>query len=84
VDRQYGYCYDEGCRAGVLEYEAGTLVLDVVDPRTQRVIWRGWAQGSVEDILHDQDRMARRIREGVRRMLERLPATLQAVRSDGR
>jgi uncharacterized protein DUF4136 len=84
VDRQHGYCYDEDCRAGVLEYEAGTLVLDVVDPRTQRVIWRGWAQGSVEEFLHDQDRMARRIQEGVRRMLERLPAKLQAVRSDGR
>ena len=34
VDREYGYCYDEDCRARVIEYEAGTLVLDIVDTRT--------------------------------------------------
>jgi hypothetical protein len=76
VDRQYGYCYDEDCQARVTEYEAGTLVLDIVDTRTNRVIWRGWSQGSVEDILHNEDRMARRIREGVTRMLERFPGRL--------
>jgi Domain of unknown function (DUF4136) len=76
VDHQYGYCYEEDCRARVIEYEAGTLVLDIVDTRTNQVIWRGWSQGSVQDILHDQDRMARRIREGVSRMLARLPGRL--------
>src|SRR5688572_11933126 len=34
ADQQYGYCYDEGCSVRVMEYEAGTLVLDLVDPRT--------------------------------------------------
>ena len=29
-------------------YEAGTLLLDFVDTRTNRVVWRGWAEGSVE------------------------------------
>jgi hypothetical protein len=76
VDAEHGYCYDEGCRAGVIEYEAGTLVLDIVDSRTNKVIWRGWAQGSVGDTLHNQDRMAQRIREGVRRMFERFPGQL--------
>ena len=51
LDREYGYCYDDDCRAGVIEYEAGTLVLDIVDTRTNRVIWRGWAQDSVEGVL---------------------------------
>ena len=73
VDRDYGYCYDNDCRARVIEYEAGTLVLDIVDTRTNRVIWRGWAQDSVEDVLDNEDRMARKINEAVRRMLERLP-----------
>lgn len=76
VDHDYGYCYDEDCRARVIEFEAGTLVLDIVDPKTNRVIWRGWVQGSVEEILHDQDKMARRIREGVARMLRKLPGRL--------
>ena len=51
-------------------------MLDIVDTRTDRVIWRGWAQDSVEDILDNQDRMARKINEAVRRMLERLPRSL--------
>ncbi len=76
VDREYGYCYDKDCQARVIEYEAGTLVLDIVEARTSRVIWRGWAQDSVEGVLDNRDRMARKIDEAVRRMLERLPRRL--------
>ena len=73
ADREHGYCYDDDCNVRVTDYEAGTLVLDIVDTRTNRVIWRGWAQDSVEDVLNNQDRMARKIDEAVRRMLARLP-----------
>jgi hypothetical protein len=75
VDRQYGYCYEGDCDVRVVEYEAGTLVLDVVDTRTNRVIWRGWAQDSVEGVLDNEDRMARQIHEAVTRMMERFPRT---------
>jgi hypothetical protein len=76
VDRDHGYCYDDDCKARVTDYEAGTLVLDLVDTRTNRVIWRGWAQDTVEDVLNNQDRMAKKIDEAVRRMLARLPSAL--------
>lgn len=76
VDRERGYCYDDDCQARVIEYEAGTLVLDIVDVRTNRVIWRGWAQDSVEGVLDNQDRMERLINEAVTRMLARLPPRL--------
>jgi hypothetical protein len=76
VDRDRGYCYDDDCKARVTDYEAGTLVLDLVDTRTNRVIWRGWAQDTVEDVLNNQDRMAKKIDEAVRRMLARLPSGL--------
>jgi len=76
VDREYGDCYDEDCKARVVAYEAGTLVLDIVDTRTNNVIWRGWAQDSVEDVLDNGDRMARKIDEAVTRMLARLPPRL--------
>ena len=76
VDREHGYCYDEDCKATVVDYEAGTLVLDVVDAHTNRLIWRGWAQKSVEDMLKNRDRMAQRIDEAVMRMLARLPPGL--------
>ena len=73
IDREYGYCYVEECQPRVIEFEAGTLVLDVVDARTSRVIWRGWAQDTVSELLDDPDRMAAKIDEAVSRMLERLP-----------
>ena len=76
MDREHGYCYDEECRTWVVDYEAGTLVLDLVDTRTNRVIWRGWAQDSVEDMLNDRDRMAKKIDQAVTQMLALLPPKL--------
>jgi hypothetical protein len=76
TDRGYGYCSAGDCPADVVEYEAGTLVLDVIDPRTNRLIWRGWAQGHIEGALNNQDRMARQIDEAATRMLARFPRPL--------
>ncbi|OFW13400.1 MAG: hypothetical protein A3F70_18080 [Acidobacteria bacterium RIFCSPLOWO2_12_FULL_67_14] len=72
LDREYGYCYDADCLVRVFDVEAGTLVLDIVDARTNRLVWRGWAQHSVQDMLRDQDRMAAKINEAVGRMFEHL------------
>jgi Domain of unknown function (DUF4136) len=71
VDRVYGYCYGEDCSVRVIEYEAGTLVLDVVEVRTNRVIWRGWAEDVVAPILGNDDTMRRKVNEAVSRMFER-------------
>jgi hypothetical protein len=76
VDREYGYCYDDTCSARVFDYEQGTLVIDVVDVKTNRVIWRGWAQETIEPALKNQDRMAKDIAEAVQRMLARFPRSL--------
>ena len=73
LDRERGYCYGDGCQVRVVNFEAGTLVVDIIDARTNRLVWRGWAQHSVADMLKDRDRMAERIDEAVARMLERLP-----------
>jgi hypothetical protein len=76
VDRTYGYCSRGECPPETVVYEAGTLVIDIIDARTNTLIWRGWAQNSVEDMLHDPDVMARTIVEAVTKMLARLPRTL--------
>jgi hypothetical protein len=76
ADREYGYCYDETCGTRVHEYEAGTLILDFVDTRTNRVVWRGWAQDAVQGMLESRDVMARKIDEAVTRMLEQFPKGL--------
>lgn len=73
VDRRYGYCRSSDCPPETTQYEAGTLVLDIIDSRTNLVVWRGWAQNSVEDVLGNQDRMAETIDRAVTRMLQRLP-----------
>lgn len=71
VDRRRGYSYEDGSL--VPEYEAGTIVLDFVDARTQRVVWRAWAQDGVAGMLANQDKMAAKVHEAVTRMLKRLP-----------
>lgn len=76
VDRAYGSCSQADCPPDLVEYEAGTLILDVVDARTDRLVWRGWARTSVEDLLHKPDVMATTINETVARILLRLPAKL--------
>ena len=76
TDREYGYCFDETCGARVHEYEAGTLILDFVDTRTNRVVWRGWAQDAVQGMLESRDVMGKKINEAVTRMLEQFPKGL--------
>jgi hypothetical protein len=83
LDRENGYCYDDDCAVRVVRFEAGTLVLDAVDARTNRLVWRGWARHRVGDMLDDRDEMAARLDEAVRRMLARMPAGL-AVEKGGR
>jgi len=74
LDAQSGYCSRNDCQGGVSEYEEGTLVIDMIDVRTNRLVWRGWAQDSVEGVLDNEDRLARKIEDAVRLMLMRLPA----------
>ena len=63
------------CQANVIEYEQGTIVIDVMDTKTNRLVWRGWAQDSVQDTLNNQDRMEKQIEEAVSKMFVRFPAT---------
>jgi hypothetical protein len=69
-----GYCLSDDCRPYV--YDKGALVLDLVDARTDRLIWRGWAEGSVEGTIDNQEWMEQKIDEVVARILERLPRRL--------
>ena len=70
TDRQYGY-YAGDAEPRKVEFEQGTLVVDVIDARTNRLIWRGWAQDSVD--VDNRDRLHRQVDEGVARMFERFP-----------
>lgn len=71
-----GACYDQACGVRVMEFEAGMLILDVVDARSGRLVWRGWAGRSIEGVLEQQDWMERQIDEALVRILARLPRRL--------
>jgi hypothetical protein len=57
-------------------YDAGTLVVDLVDRRANKVIWRGWAEGSVDGMIDNQDWMEQKIDDAITRIMERLPRGL--------
>jgi hypothetical protein len=73
IDRGYGYCATADCRPRVSRYEAGTLVVDIIDAESHVLIWRGWAEGSLDGVLGNRDRLGRRIDESVTQMFETLP-----------
>jgi hypothetical protein len=74
TDRAYGYAEEGDDRPTV--YDAGTLTIDFVDPGTKRVVWRGWAEGSLEGVVDDQAWLEERIDSAVSRILQRLPPPL--------
>jgi hypothetical protein len=75
VDTSYPCRNGDDCQPRASEYDSGTLVLDFVDARTSKVVWRGWAQSNVTGIITDQDRLERYISDAVRRIFERFPGS---------
>lgn len=75
ADQTSGACYDEDCAVRVVENELGTMVLDVVDAQTNRLIWRAWAQNPIEGVLDNPQRFQSRINEAVTRMFARFPVS---------
>jgi hypothetical protein len=55
-------------------YDEGTLVLDVIDPATKNLLWRGTAKAAVQANRTPDEREAR-IREVVRQILAQFPPT---------
>lgn len=72
-DATVGACYDENCNVRVIESETGTMMIDVIDARTNRLVWRGWAQTGVEGVLDRPARLETRIEKAVKGMFARFP-----------
>ena len=65
---------DRACTGCVSEvYDAGTLTIDLVDARSGRLLWRGWAQGSVEGMVDEQRWFEALVGQAVTRILKTLP-----------
>ena len=72
IDRVTGYCPQNDCAAYV--FQSGTLVFELADARTHRMLWRGWATGPVDGVVDNQKGLEEMIGEVVARVFERLPS----------
>jgi uncharacterized protein DUF4136 len=54
-------------------YEAGTLVVDLVDTRTNQLVWRGWSESRVDGVIDDQALMEHRIDAAIAAIFRRFP-----------
>ena len=79
VDNRYGYCYGN-CEPQVSDYEQGTLVVDIVDAKTNKVVWRGWSQDTMNGVIDNQQRLEKQVEEGVTKMMLLLPRGGAALR----
>jgi hypothetical protein len=72
VDRTRGSADGSVPAANVDE---GRLVVDMMEPKSDRLVFRGWAVDNVNGIIGSQDRMEMKIEEAVTRMLGNFPAS---------
>ncbi len=73
-DRSRGYQTSQyGDGVDVFQYEEGTLVVDVADAETRKVIWRGWAVADVGAALDDQTALTELVNRGVDSMFSFFP-----------
>ncbi|MFY2557522.1 DUF4136 domain-containing protein [Corallococcus terminator] len=86
VNSYYGYPYDpmwdpfygggpvvmSAPETYVREYEQGTLLLDIVDARSKKLVWRGQAQSEIDDNAKAEKQQSN-INKAVTEMLERFP-----------
>lgn len=72
-------CVGDDCRPKVTQFDAGTLVIDLVDASTKRLVWRGWAEHRLEDMLDDPEQVHSRVRDAVHRVFTTMPLTVSAT-----
>ena len=65
-------CQTGDCRP--FAYDAGTLLIDFVDPRSNQLMWRGWAERGLQGVVDDQAWMDQAVDDAVRRIMERFPS----------
>ncbi len=67
----------QSSEAGIPEvYDAGTLLIDLVDASSHRLLWRAWAEDSFDGVIDNQAWMEQKIDQAVARILAQLPQGL--------
>jgi hypothetical protein len=74
-DPGWDYRWRRGARpshASVQHYQVGSLILDVIQRRSESIAWRGWAEAEVQQNVDPAER-DRRIDVAVQKILDRFP-----------
>ena len=66
-------CQGGNCSPTIVEYEIGTLLIDVIDARTQKLVWRAWARDNFSGVIDDQERLQQTIVSEIGDMMKRFP-----------
>jgi hypothetical protein len=72
ADTDRGYTYPSS-ETIARSYEEGTLVIDIAEARTKRILWRGWAQRDITGVIDDRKQLERRTYEAVHEILRLFP-----------
>ncbi len=77
TDYGYGYGPHRGYRGGAdgaftYEYEEGSLILDFVDAKSMKMIWRGAAKAEIQHV-DTPDKSEKLINEAVNKILKKFP-----------
>ncbi|WP_299699560.1 DUF4136 domain-containing protein [uncultured Pontibacter sp.] len=68
----YGNAQMPGYRAVDL-FKQGTLIVDVIDPKSKQLLWRGWTEGAVKN----PDAGYGKVRSLVQEIMKRMPTAVQ-------
>ena len=71
--RGYPTCQGNGCPPIVSQYEISTLMIDVVDARTNTLLWRAWSRDDMSAAIDDQQRLRRAVTDAVADMMKLFP-----------
>ena len=75
TDRRAGYD-QTGYPGGVqpYQYEEGTILVDVTERASKRVIWRGWMQTDLSGAIEHDAVLGERVRRGMKTLFAKFPA----------
>lgn len=74
VDQAAGYDQRGYQGTQTVQYEEGTVLVDIADVKGKRVIWRGWMQTDLSGAIGDNDELVKRVREGMAKLFAQFPA----------
>jgi hypothetical protein len=74
ADRREGYRSEEyGEGTQVVQYEEGTILVDIADAESRDVLWRGWAQFDIGRAIQEPQVMEAAVEEAIRKMFRSFP-----------